>query len=178
MLIVFVTLCWFLKNLGTAFFSSRLKLVRDASHDSVRGTAHTAVRTGHNNQSWSDDQTDSFSKLPQSRVQNHLRSAFDGIRFWVATDSRIIWYDSYQFARSNEIVHEFSWISSSGQFQTWVRSGQVWPLQFENDSAIDWRIEFTLGWQCRRYTPLNSIRKSILDFGSRNLSWYFFWMVH
>ena len=54
-----------------------------------------------------------------------------------------------------------------------VRSNEIvhWPLQIENvDSAIDWRIEFTLGWQCRRYTPLNSIRKSILDFGSGNLS--------
>ena len=38
------------------------------------------------------------------------------------------------------------------------------------DSAIDWRIEFTSGWQCRRYTPLNSIRKSILDSWSRDLS--------
>ena len=38
------------------------------------------------------------------------------------------------------------------------------------DTAIDWRIEFTLGWQCRRYTPLNSIRKSILDLWSGNLS--------
>ena len=49
--------------------------------------------------------------------------------------------------RSNEIVH--------------------WPLQIENvDSAIDWRIEFI----SRRVTPLNSIRKSILDLWSGNLS--------
>ena len=141
MLIVFVTLCWFLKNLGTAFFSSRLKLVRDASHDSVRGTAHTAVRTGHNNQSWSDDQTDSFSKLPQSRVQNHLRSAFDGIRFWVATDSRIIWYDSYQFARSNEIVHELfmnfiKWSSSDLGQVWWSLTTSIWK-RF-SDWLTDW----------------------------------------
>jgi len=114
-----------------------------------------------------DPCADSILKLPHFPCPNSLGG--NVLLRWPPTP------ESHGMIHTNlqgpmKLYMNFSWISSSGQVQTWARSGEVWPLQFENDSAIDWRIEFTLGWQCRRYTPLNSIRKSILDFGSGNLS--------
>ena len=86
-----------------------------------------------------DDQTDSILVLPQIPCPNSL----GGNACWViATHSRIIRYDSYQFVRSNEIVHELfmnfiKW-SSSDLDQVWSSlTTSIWKRWF-SDWLTDW----------------------------------------
>ena len=131
MLKVFATLCLFLKNLGPAFFSSRSMIW------SVDGRS-IIDRSGP------DDQADSNLEAPTLPV-----SEFTWRKCLLShshpLQNHMVWfirYESYQFARSNEIVHELfmnfiKW-SSSDLGQVWSSlTTSIWKRWF-SDWLTDW----------------------------------------